>query len=324
MTDKKFEGDELLFESGSKKSKHNHESEGDSNEDSENKSDKEVSAKKTHSKSAHNSKKPDVVKPIYDSKRIIEKNDYGISFNYKHLNPFFFERIFYIIIILILVLLLFRGFSFPSFSSGSTDLDDEHDLEFDTNVSNITDDVLDTPSNRSGKWGIISQECVELTNNELNFYPNRFDSESECAVALLMGDASDSDQSSADCSPSDSKIELFDIRMTGDNRNVIDQMRVRITNNDNKILNGFMIELRLKISGEVYVLNMLGSSSTNFKSDYSSMNINPCGGTREISLMNDLVRKILPPRDSDFTFEIFLYDLDQKQIADSDYILRKI
>ncbi|MCB9358823.1 hypothetical protein H6503_02745 [Candidatus Woesearchaeota archaeon] len=315
MADKDLEGDKLLFEEKEESGK------------------KEDKSEKLDKKSSTKSKKSVHHNSDSSKKRLIEQNEDGISFNYKHISPFMVERIIYIIIILVLLVFVFKGCSFPSIGSVNISTSDSANSDVITGASNNTI-VQNSSSTKTsedqgtgtGYWGKIDGKCIQLSEAQLLNLDNVFNSESKCkssSSSTASATASDDDSSetaSETCDEGDITVEITKVETSGDNENKLEEVTIRVKNNDQKDLNGFMISLKAEQSTDTYYL--LGTIRSN-KIEYNTK-VNKCGGTKSVVLDDELKQKYLPLRDRDIDLVVELFDSDEEEIDSAEYTLKEL
>jgi len=295
-------------------------------------------------KPASNPRKP---KPsTAHTRKIIHKDDEGLTIRLKKPGKFFYERLIYIIVIIVLLVLLFRGpmdFSF-GFGGGNDSGDDPVDVAApnatdNASVNNTAD--ANTSNDTSGStgsidtgglefWAIKLNKCEEV---DVSYDGQSYSSKSKCEEALGGGNSITGTSTSTPktCVDGDIEIEIRDIDVDSDNNKKIDSVVVRITNNANKELDDFHLVLYWYNSGtdsDVKYRSKLRksfSSSVAGKYPFIGQNIDQCGGKKDIKLDSEILSRFVETRSKDNTFEVRMYEYedDDEKIDSATKVLKE-
>lgn len=265
-------------------------------------------------------------------RRLIERHDSGISFNYKILNSFFYERIVYISIIIILIFLLFfmnpinigLGDDNASSSQNVSTANNAATPKASATLGTATQKPTASSTSKLTRWGIVDSQCqlVDLVLYEGKTYSTEADCQSNIGKASsgTLATASATPSASADASASATSsataatettcsgtltVSIDDIDAEDKRINSVD---IEITNGANQDLSSFYLYLNyLEPDSKAYVKLLKADDNNDGKVAYTAKKYAKCGGKGTISLDEELTTHYVSTRDEDVKFEVRLY-----------------
>ena len=248
------------------------------------------------------------INTVHDNKhkKIVQKRDDGISINL-HLNKFTLERSIYWIIILVLA--YFALFSSPLVGEGN-----QRSSEMQNQLFMVGDNASDEEENAQ----------PETTEEETGGQEQPEEEEPEQQAQQQTQEKT--------CSNNGIALTIEEIRMNSENEREITNIILKVTNNNNNILNEFLVEVLSRESGVTtsFVHTKNYDTSPTATSDgparFTHQNIAKCGGTRTINLgASDLAKRFVS-RDVDviFTGRILKSSDSDEVLASANRTLRKV
>ncbi|MFT4297971.1 MAG: hypothetical protein ACMXX5_02155 [Candidatus Woesearchaeota archaeon] len=308
--DSEFEGDQLLFDekSESKKSKlneNNNNSEKNSSKEDKEQDDEDYFNPKHSSKSS-------------TKKKCRAENEDCITIKIPKIKGFMLERIVYIvaIIFLLIVLLTSGGININLGSSNKTASNATTAIEFNDTEYNQTEQISDSTNETiddSAKeyFGIVENNCIAVGED---FEGQKFSGEGECARALIEGVGLEGDFIGS-CE-GDIKVEIVRINMNSENTRRVEDVIIKITNNDNSTFGEFYADLVWYNNDDEAIIRFNPKLKESPDSTiaglypFTNQNIRRCGGEKTITLNTELASTFVSTREIDNTFRIRLHDYE--------------
>jgi hypothetical protein len=132
---------------------------------------------------------------------------------------------------------------------------------------------------------------------------------------------------SGTCTSAKPKIEIKDIEMNSSNSKKINSIEVKITNNYNEDLKDYLLSMNWYNDDDLdeypafKTMERLTATTGHEPFYRPSLTIAKCGGTATIVLDSELKMRLVTSRDVVNTFDIYLYDSGEDEIAKNTYDL---
>lgn len=236
-------------------------------------------------------------------KKVVHKRDDGISINL-HLNKLTLERSVYWIIILILAYI--AVFNAPLLGDRNTGEAEAVNPLFVVGENSTEEELEAQPEAKEEESEEQEPETTDTTQQQ------------------------QTQQEEKTCSNNGIALTIEEIRMSPENEREIINIILRITNNNNNVLNEFLVEVLSREAGDTtsFIHTKNYDTSTTAASDgparFTSQNVAKCGGTRTINLGSGDLAKRFISRESDVRFTgNVLRVSDQEILASAERTLRR-